>query len=60
MHTFEIDFGGRLRYSKKHGDISKELVKTEMELKSRTGGKLILRELKMRANSLEPRKTSQD
>ena len=45
----EINFGGKIRHSKKHMTIYKELGETEMETKSTTGGKLILRELKMRA-----------
>lgn len=46
---FETNFGGKIRHSKKHMTICKEMGETEMETKSTTGGKLILRELKMRA-----------
>lgn len=46
---FEINFGGKIRHSKKHMTICKEMGETEMKTKSTTGGKLILRELKMRA-----------
>ena len=45
----EISFGGKIRHSKKLMTICKELGEREMETKSTTGGRLILRELKLRA-----------
>ena len=49
MDKYEINFGGRIGHGKKHMTICKELVETETEPKSTTGGELILRELKTRA-----------
>lgn len=45
----EINFGGKIRHSKKLMTICKELGEREMETKSTTAGRLILRELKLRA-----------